>query len=123
MYNELGINLDLGTEDGFYNHYKTPYIIWANDAARKATGNDFVGDGETVSACFLMDEVFSRCSWGGNEFMKMNRRLLDETDIVSSATGYFYEDGVLTKDASDVLRSYYDDYALVEYYLKSNFKD
>lgn len=123
VYNELGINLDLGTEDGFYNHYKTPYIIWANDAARKATGNDFVGDGETVSACFLMDEVFSRCSWGGNEFMKMNRRLLDETDIVSSATGYFYEDGVLTKDASDVLRSYYDDYALVEYYLKSNFKD
>ncbi|MGN1300952.1 MAG: LTA synthase family protein, partial [Clostridia bacterium] len=56
VYSMLGINLNLDTEEGFYNYYCTPYIIWANDAAKDVLDKDFVGEGPTISPCFLMSE-------------------------------------------------------------------
>ena len=88
VYNELGVNIDLSTEEGFYNFYQTPYLIWANDAAKEVLGNDFTGNGGDFSPCFLMNRVFDLCSWEGNAFMKASNELYDITDIVSAA-GYF----------------------------------
>jgi phosphoglycerol transferase MdoB-like AlkP superfamily enzyme len=41
VYDEIGIDIDLSTDEGFYNHYSTQYIIWANDSAKAVLGNDF----------------------------------------------------------------------------------
>jgi len=122
VYNELGINIDLGTEEGFYNYYSTPYIIWANDSAKEITGNDFTGEGATISPCFLMNEVFTRCGWKGNDLFKMNDVLRSYTNVVNSTTDYFCENGVLSTDMSDEAEAFYADYENVEYYLKSNFR-
>ena len=65
-YQELGVNLDTATEEGFYNYYSTRYLIWANDAAKEALGEDFVGEGPDVSSCFLMNLLFDLCGWQGN---------------------------------------------------------
>ena len=43
-YEMMGINLDLSTVEGFKNYFETPYIIWGNDAAKKAINKNFVGD-------------------------------------------------------------------------------
>src|SRR5699024_8352079 len=56
-YQELGVNLDTSTAEGFYNYSGTRYLIWANDAAREVLGNDFQGEGPDVSSCFLMNLV------------------------------------------------------------------
>ena len=45
VYEMLGIDLDVSTLEGFYNYYATPYIMYANDAAKQITGNQFVGEG------------------------------------------------------------------------------
>ena len=65
-YQELGVNLELSSEEGFYNYYATRYLIWANDAAEKSLGGSFTGEGPDVSSCFLMNLLFDQLGWKGN---------------------------------------------------------
>lgn len=39
----MGINIDQSTLEGLLNYYTTPYVIWANDAAKAKLGVDFHG--------------------------------------------------------------------------------
>lgn len=119
VYQELGINLDLGTEEGFYNYYSTPYLIWANPAAKEILGNDFVGDGGTFSPCFLMNELFDLCSWKGNDYMKAANELRASIDVINNASMLFREDGVLTPTLSDEAETRYERFLKIEYYMKN----
>lgn len=120
VYHELGVNIDLSTEEGFYNFYSTPYLIWANDAAKEVLGNDFSGYGGKFSPCFLMNKVFELCSWEGNSFMKASNELRETVDVVSS-DGYFTENGVLNTELSGNTRGIYKSYEIIEYYCQHNF--
>ena len=42
-YTEIGAGFDLSQLSGFREYYSTPYLIWANSAAREALGNSFTG--------------------------------------------------------------------------------
>ncbi|MGM9521128.1 MAG: sulfatase-like hydrolase/transferase, partial [Oscillospiraceae bacterium] len=121
VYAELGINIDLGTEEGFYNYYSTPYIIWANDAAKAATGGSFTGDGGDMSSCFLMDRIFTECGWGRSAYMQLNHRLYELTNIVSSSSGYYNIDGQLTKDPGGDAGELIRELQFAEYYMKNEF--
>ena len=123
VYAELGINMDVSTEEGFYNHYSTPYLIWANDAAKQALGNDFTGDGGSFSPCFLMNELFALCSWEGNSYMKVTDELKGYTDIVSTPTEYFRENGTLTTELTGDALSFWTVFQNIEYYCRYNFID
>ena len=121
VYRELGINADTGTEEGFYNLYSTPYIIWANDAAKQALGNDFKGDGGSFSPTFLMNKLFELCSWGGDEYMHALTELRGTIDVINSATGVFRENGKLTLTLSAEGLSAYNKFRRLEYYRQQNF--
>ena len=60
VYEMLGIDLDVSTLEGFYNYYATPYIMYANDAAKQITGNQFVGEGADLAPNYLMNELFEK---------------------------------------------------------------
>lgn len=120
VFNELGVSIDMGTEEGFKNFYSTPYIIWANDAAKRIIGNDFVGYGGDLSPCFLMNEIFDQCVWGGNAYMDAANDLRAYTSIVNTATGYFYENGVLTTTLSDEAEAVYKNFKKIEYSWQHN---
>jgi len=115
VYDELGIDIDLSTDEGFYNHFETPYVIWANQAAKDTLGNDFTGDGGTFSPCFLMSGIFDLCSWEGNELIKINRELKEYTDVVH-VTGAVREDGVLGEDPSEETKSALKSYLMRDRY-------
>lgn len=121
VYDELGIDLDVGTEQGFYNYASTPWVIWANDAAKAAVGNDFTGDGGSISPCFLMQELFTLCGWEGDAFMQANMELRETFDVVSTL-GYFRlgAEGALTgmipQESIDLLTRYRQ----MEYYRKQD---
>ena len=100
VYYELGINIDNSSEEGFFNTYSTPYLIWANDAAKERTGNDFVGDGGSFSPGFLMGKIFSLCNWEGEGYMQALRELKTDIDIIHAGAGKFRENGVLTNNLS-----------------------
>lgn len=96
VYLELGVDLDQTTLSGFYNYYSTPYLIWANRAAKELLGSDFTGVGRDVSPCLLMSEVFDRCGWEGPAFLGLQREMRGYTGLMSER-GWFMEDGQLTQ--------------------------
>jgi hypothetical protein len=120
VYTELGIDLDAESEEGFSNRYATPYIIWANDAAKRALGNDFRGDGGDFSPCFLMNKLFELCSWGGDRYMKATNALKSYTDIVHTQ-GYFRAPGgTLTTALPDGAASrFYSNFRIIEYHRRT----
>lgn len=114
VYLELGVNIDVTTEEGFYNYYSTPYLIWANSAAKSLTGNDFTGDGGDLSPCFLMTELFDLCSWDGPAFMGLAREMRSVSPLLHEQ-GLYMENGVLTDTLSPEAAKLYRDYRFAEY--------
>lgn len=92
FYDEMGLDIDPGTEQGFRNHYTTDYIIWANDAAKETLGNDFVGEGPTISPCYLMDLAFEQCSWEGPAFMQAMDEMRQVFPVVTIHGCYVIDD-------------------------------
>ena len=107
VYHELGINIDRSTDEGFLNYYSTRYLILANDAAKRATGNDFRGAGETISASFLMNKVFELCGWRGSAYMQFTTAQMQKTPVVHRSF-----------DLRSETYRLYDD---VTYYYRKNF--
>jgi phosphoglycerol transferase MdoB-like AlkP superfamily enzyme len=122
VYKTLGINLDLDTEEGFYNYYSTPYVIWANESARKALGNSFTGKGPRMGPCFLMDEFFQLAGYGGNEYMKLSSDLKADVKVVHAKNRYT-ESGHLTSKLSDRSQQKLNDFLRAQYYWMRNFRE
>ncbi len=89
-YEAYGVNIDRETEEGFYNYYSTPYLIWANDAAREALGCDFTGEGGRIAPALLMERLFTLSGWDGPAYMQAQRELETHTTVVNCL---FYQDG------------------------------
>jgi len=122
VYIELGINIDRGTEAGFYNFYSAPYFIWANDAAKATLGNDFSGSGGSFSPSFLMGEVFRLCSWQGEGYMQALRELKTSVDVINTPVGIYRENGVLTGTLSPESEAALQRLHMMEIYRRNNFR-
>ena len=114
-YEEMGIDFDTSTLAGFRNYYATPYLIWANRAAKEVLGADFTGDGGDFSPCFLMTRLFDACGWTGPGYMQLSRDMRDISPLLHT-NGLFLHDGVLTSVLSDTDRSFYRSWLAVQYY-------
>lgn len=122
VYQEMGLNLDLGTLDGVLNYYSTRYLIWANDAAKDVAGNDFVGEGPRMGPYFLMNQLFDLCGWEGPAYMQATRQVgrqvsvqftsgvCMEGDFIGWPDELSPEGGVLSRD-----------YAQLQYYARRHF--
>ena len=119
VYRELGVNMALDTMDGFTNYYGTPYVIWANSAAKQVLGRDFIGYGGGFSPCFLMAKVFDECGWEGPGFMQLSRELRDVTPLVSP-DGFFLKDGQLTRQLSERDTEFYNAYLGAQFWREKN---
>ncbi len=97
FYEEMGVNLDLSTEEGFLNHFSTRYLIWANDAAKEVLGSSVQGEGPDISPCYLMNLVFRQLGWKGPAFTQAMDRLMDIFPVVSIKDRYVV-DGRLVEE-------------------------
>ncbi len=118
---ELGVNMDLGTEEGFFNYYSTPYIIWANDAAKAVTGGSFTGEGGDVSSCFLMTKVFDECGYAGSGYMGVNRRALSRVTMINTGSTAWVVDGQLVHSLEGEALELVRQLEWAEYYTKRSF--
>lgn len=98
-YSEFGIDMSLNSLDGFLNYYETPYIIHANNSAKKVFNKSFVGKGNTISPMFLMNEFFDYCELDGNQYLQYMSDLKKNIDVINPY--YYKEDGdfVLVDDS------------------------
>ena len=116
-YEEMGVCTQEYTSEGFRNLYTTPYLIWANDAAKQALGKPFVGSGRDISPCYLMAEIFDCCGWKGPSWLQYQRSIREELPLLQSkniyktATGYNAE---LSQAQADALA----ERRIVEYYVR-----
>lgn len=117
-YAELGVNVDENSAEGCRNLYSTPYLIWANDAAKEALGFDFVGEGEMISPCYLMSELFDCCGWTGPKWMQCQREMRRTLPVIHRQTLYV-ENGVWTDTLSEQTHEQYDPYCVIEYYART----
>lgn len=115
VYTEMGVNFDLGTMDGFTNYYSTPYLIWANSAARETLDADFTGEGGSFSPCFLMPKLFDLCGWEGSGFMQLAREMRQISPLVHSL-GLFTDDGRLVDSLSTENTEFYRNYLHAQYW-------
>ena len=118
-YNELGINLDLGTIDGFENYYETPYIIYGNNAAKKMFNNKFIGKGNTISPIFLMSEISNLLGMKGNNYLQYMNDLEKKVDVLSEE--YYKEDGQFISVDKSNIKKLINEYNIVNYYYSRNF--
>lgn len=116
VYSMLGINLNLGTTDGAENYYQTPYIIYANEAAKKAIGKTFEGQGNTVSPMFLMSEFFEYAGWSGSAYMSYLQELKQETPVINSVFVKTQDGYVPRSELADADRL--KELKYLEYYMK-----
>ena len=119
VYSELGIDISCSDEQSFRNYYSTPYVIWANDSAKKLLSNEFTGDGGDFSPCFLMNKVFELCSWDGPGFMKAANELKSQVEVFTQV-GAYWENGVFTDALSDSAQSAMDNFLKLQYYWRKN---
>ena len=115
VYHELGISFDFSTLEGFSNYYATPYLIWANSAAKELLGSDFTGEGHDISPCFLMTELFDLCGWEGPGFMQMAREIREISPLLHSR-GLFLQDDTLIDILPSPENEIYMDYLRAQYY-------
>ena len=118
VYHALGINIDLSTPEGFSNYYATRYLIWANDAAKALLGNDFCGEGPTISPCYLMSEVFALCGFEGNAYMQAMNDVKSTLPVITT-NGRYMESGALTDALSSEGRTALQRAAALEYYQRN----
>ncbi|MBR5536634.1 MAG: LTA synthase family protein [Clostridia bacterium] len=94
VYKDLGISLDLGTEEGLLNYLTTPYLLWINPAAEALLGKEIRGTGPAVSPCYLMNLVFEQLGWEGNAFSKLMDDYRQVMPVISTV-GRYVVDGRL----------------------------
>ena len=100
-YNEMGVTFDLSTTQGFYDYYTTPYLIWANSAAKEVLGNDFQGEGGDCSPAFLMSKIFDLCGWEGPAFMQLSREMREITPTVHVLDRYLKDGEIVASLAPE----------------------
>ena len=118
-YADMGLTFDLGTLQGFYDYYATPYLIWANSAAKEVLGSDFTGSGGDFSPCFLMPKVFDLCGWTGPGFMQLARQVREITPLVHER-GLYLSGGQITDALPQGQQDFVDRFLWAEYWRENN---
>lgn len=114
VYEMLGIDLDVSDLEGFYDYYATPYIMYANDAAKELTGNQFIGEGSDIAPNYLMNELFEQIGYDGPAFMKITNSV--RKAITARSDGLFVENGEVVDELSDEDQKMWDQYKKYEYF-------
>ena len=120
-YQELGVNLDLASEEGFYNYYATRYLLWANDAAKAALGRDFTGEGPDVSSCFLMNLVYDYLGWTGSAWAQATSDIWREIPVLTDVGRYVWN-GELTAELDAEGQEVLQRYLSLQYYYSTHFR-
>lgn len=118
-YADMGLTFDLGTLQGFYDYYATPYLIWANSAAKEVLSSDFTGEGGDFSPCFLMPKVFDLCGWTGPGFMQLARQVREITPLVHER-GLYLSGGQITDALPQGQQDFVDRFLWAEYWRENN---
>lgn len=90
-YIDADISFDQSTDEGVTNYFSTPYLIWANQAAKDQLGEVETGEGPTISPCFLMNQLFQFCGWEEPAVMEISSEMMAVTPVILQSGRYLFE--------------------------------
>jgi phosphoglycerol transferase MdoB-like AlkP superfamily enzyme len=114
-YEPFGLRFEPGSEEELLSRYGTPYLIWANDAAKALLDDDFRGEGPVLSPGFLLNYLFRRLGWTGDAYIQYVSAVMDELPLISSS-GCYLEDGQFTHRLSPEGEALLLEYRQIQYY-------
>ena len=98
VYTDVGIDLRFWDAASHLEYCRTPYLIWANEAAKRTLGRDFTGEGGEISPCYLMLRLFDACGWTGDAYMQALRAACPLVDMISPRLKHYRAGGRLSSD-------------------------
>jgi hypothetical protein len=116
FYRELKLHFDLDTEEGLLAYISTPYLIWANDAAKELCGCDFSGTAPTISPCYLMNVLFAQLGWDGPAYLQLTNEMMRHLPVIYT-NGRYIENGVYTRELSPEGRRLLQEFDCVQYFV------
>lgn len=117
-YNGMGVIGSPMTQKDRFRLYTSPYLIWANDAAKEALGTDFTGEGPTISPCYLMSEVFDCCGWTGPSWMQFQRTVRDDLPVLHFRAYMLHNGNLLTTAKTEEEKAAFAEFERIEYYVR-----
>ena len=121
FYDEMGIDINPGTDEGFFRHYTTRYLIWANDAAKEVIGHDVQGEGPAISPCYLMNLLFGQLGWEGPGFMQAMDEMM-EVFPIATTTGRTMTDGVIADEVPAERQELFRKFQYMQHYWRNEFQ-
>lgn len=118
-FEAMGVDVDPKTWRGYVNRYRTPYVIWANDKAKEVTGNEFVGEGPTLSPQYLMGYAFDQMGLEGTKTMQIKRNEFPDISVFNSS--YTKKGSDLIPTATDQIKPTMHKLLSVDYYTNTHF--
>ena len=97
-----------------------PWMGDSNVLAKAVLGEDFTGEGPTISPCYLMNLVFDLCSWDGPAFMQAMDEMMEVFPVVTTHDCYVV-DGVFTDAIPQERQDLFRDFLYLQYYWRSEF--
>lgn len=119
-YEEMGIDFSQDSEEINRIQYTTEYLIWANDAAKRILNNNFMGEGPTISPCYLMNLVFDLCAWEGPAYMKAMSEVMEVMPVVSTNWSFII-DGNFYNGVPEDRMDIYNKFLFLQYYWQNRF--
>ena len=116
-YKEMGIQLEMSSEEKMIQYLGTPYMIWANQAAKAILSDNFTGVAPTVSPCFMMNVLFQRLGWKGPAFMQFTDTVMERIPVLNEKEAYM-ENGVFTNRLSETGLAIMKHYQNMQYYVR-----
>ena len=117
VYAELGIPITMETEQGMADYLGTPYLIWANQAAKTILQDDMTGDGPMTSPGYLMNILFDCLGWKGPAFMQFTEEIRGHIPVICTKGGYI-EDGNYTQNLSESADKLMTQYQDMQFYIR-----
>ncbi|MBP2025404.1 LTA synthase family protein [Peptoniphilus stercorisuis] len=114
-FDMFNINYDPSKNEGMENVYTTPYVVWANNSAKRTIGKDFVGDTRTLEPALFMSNIFKYMGYKGDNYNQFLQDTSKDINIIKET--WFSVNGEYTKNPSDEAMEKINNFRNMEYYM------
>ncbi len=118
-YDILGMDSDDRSIEAYLNKYETPYLVWANDAAKKTIGKDFVGTLPDTDPDLLLAQVFRYIGWKGTPYIQFLQNYSDVIHVYKNNAINIRGEYQVRPDGNDEVMSLIEKRAAIEGYTKT----
>lgn len=120
-YKMLGVDLNQATQRGYFDYYDTPYVFWANEAAKKELAVPLKGQDPRLSPMYVVPTIMQHLGVPGSPYIQLLNQLKKELPVVGKGGRYLYHGRFLTRKQLPLhVQQELRDFRYVQYYRQTH---